>query len=534
MYTTRNKKSRGKALFKENNKHKNQGLFSIKNTLPKNLLREYNKSWSKSFYENVFCQIDETILDILFSKNYSRPNTPVNIYIALEILKEDFGLSDEELLRRFHFDTLFMLAMGIEQIGEATISPRAFYYMRYRIVKYEIETGKKLLDTVFKSINEKYIKKFNIDKKQKRIDSTLIGSNIRRLSRIKLFIEVLRNFLRTLDNKHLRKVVKKIKDYRDIDVENFVYKLSKEDSKIKENEFAEYLYKIKWIFEKDEVIRNTKEYKLVERVVNEHLNIDENKKVELKSYSELKSGSLQSPYDPDATYRKKRGKQSIGYSVTAVETCSKDNNLQLITDVFTDKNNVDDAKILANNFDKICDSGTEEIIADGGYSSSEVREKSKKKGVTVITTAIQGKKIKPNASHFVVKDGKLIRCSHGKIPINQIADDDKITAFFSHESCIDCPFDCKIAKNKKKPNRLVLTKINIEADEQREKFTDREYLRKCRLRPAVEGTMFQLKLHLRNNKSRFRGQVKIHARNVLRAMSINFKRAFAASSRAII
>ena len=123
-----------------------------------------------------------------------------------------------------------------------------------------------------------------------------------------------------------------------------------------------------------------------------------------------------------------------------------------------------------------------------------------------------------------MKGDEIISCPNGKSPESQEADDDKTVAYFCHNSCKDCKLDCIIKKNKIKSHRLVIKKSQLESEKRRELFNDAEYLRKCRLRPAVEGTMFQMKLHMRNGKSRFRGKIKIRGRSILRAMAINFKR----------
>lgn len=525
-------------MFKPNEINLEQELFSVKNTLPDNLKKRYDKSWGKSFFENVFTQIDESIFSVLFSENFSRPNNAVNIYASLEILKETFGINDEELLDRFHFDNMFLFAMGLDEVGEKTISERAFYYMRKRVVEYEEQTGINLFDVLLKNINSHYLDKFKISKKQIRIDSTLIGSNIRKLNRIKLFIEVLKVFLKSLDNKKLKKVVTEIKDFKNVDAENFVYTLSSDNSKDKEKEIAEHLYKMKWIFENDEDIKDTEKYKMLAQVVNEQLNISKNgKKVDLKDVSELKGSSIQSPFDTDATYKKKGTQARHGNSVTAVETCDKDNPFQLITNVITEKNIIDDSTILEDNFEEIVDPETKDLMGDGAYQSEEIRKKAKKAEVSLVTTAIKGRKIDKNklsSTDFEIKSDEIIKCPRGEKPLNQSVDDDKIIAYFSHASCDGCKLNCLIKKNKRKEHRLVFEKSRIELDKQRLLFNDRDYLRKCRLRPAVEGTMFQFKLHLRNGKSKFRGTIKNRCRNTLRGIGINFKKVHAFATRKMV
>lgn len=498
--------------------------------MPDNLKKKFEKTWAKNFYEDVFCRIDETIFKPLFSEKNSKPNTPVNIYVSLEILKELFGLSDEKLLDEFHFNNLFIFAMGLNRIGEKTISERAFYYMRSRVVDYEDKNGINLFENVFANLKDDYIKKLGISKKIKRIDSTLIGSNIRRLNRLKLFLEVLKCFLSELDENSLGKLSDEIRKYKGVSTENFAYALNNEESKLKIKEIAEYLYRIKVLFENDS-IKESDSYKILERLVHEQINISDNgEKVELKAPKDLSSSSLQSPHDPDATYRKKRNQTSQGYSVSVAETCDPENEIQIITDVIVEENNIDDSKILENNFEEIMEDETEEVIVDGAYLNKNVQEKLSSSEKNIVTTAIRGKKPASNkvsSTDFEIEDNKIIKCPHGMKPTDQEFTEDKITARFSHESCAGCPLNCIIRKNKRKAHVLELKKSKILSDIQREKYNDREYLKKCKLRPAVEGTMFQIKLHLRNGKSKYRGKIKVRCSSILRSIAINFRRVHA-------
>ena len=502
-------------------------LFSEKNMMPENLRKRYDKTWAKGFYEDVFCRIDENIFEVMYSKKISRPNIPVNIYVSLEILKELFGISDEELLDRFHFDNLFIFAMGLNRIGDKTISERAFYYTRSRVLNYEDKTGINLFAEVFSNLKDNYIKKFGISQKVKRIDSTLVGSNIRRLNRLKLFLEVLGYFLKDIDKESFAKISEEIKEYKTVNTENYVYSLSSDDSKTKIQKIAEHLYKLKILFSNDSV-SESESYKILERLVNEQIEItDEGEKIRLRNNKDLTSSCLQSPYDPDATYRKKGSQAKQGYSVTIAETCSPDNELQIITDVIVEENNIDDSKILEDNFEEILGDETEEIIADGAYSNKNVQEKLSTSGKDIVTTAIRGRKPdndKVSSTDFEIENNRIIKCPDGMEPIEQEFSEGKITARFSHECCSNCSMNCFIRKNKYKPHVLEITKERLQMDMQREKYNDRDYLRKCKLRPAVEGTMFQMKLHLRNGKSKYRGKVKVKCSSILRSIAINFKR----------
>ncbi len=148
----------------------------------------------------------------------------------------------------------------------------------------------------------------------------------------------------------------------------------------------------------------------------------------------------------------------------------------------------------------------------------------------IVTTAIRGRKPESDkvcSTDFEIENNRIIRCPHGKTPMSQEFVNGKIIARFSHESCESCPKKCFIRKNKRKPHVLEISEERLQMDMQREKYNDSDYLRKCKLRLAVEGTMFQIKLHLRNGKSRYRGKIKVKCSSIMRSIAINFKRVHA-------
>ena len=420
--------------------------------------------------------------------------------------------------------------MGLNRVGEKTISERAFYYMRRRVVEYEEKTGINLFEKIFLKLKDDYIEKFGISQKVKRIDSTLIGSNIRRLNRLKLFLEVLSYFLKNIDESSLVELPEEIKGYKDVTPENYVFSLNSDETKTKIQEIAEHLYRIKVLFANDSV-SESKAYRILARLVDEQIDsTGKGKPIKLKNQSELTSSCLQSPYDSDATYRKKGNQARQGYSVSIAETCDSDNEVQVITDVITEENNVDDSRILEDNFDRIMGEETEEIIADGAYANKNVQEKLTDSKKNIVTTAIRGRKPdsdKVRSTDFEIENNRVIRCPYGMVPISQEFVNSKIVARFSQESCEACPLNCIIRKNKHKPHVVEITKERLQMDMQREKYNDSEYLRKCKLRPAIEGTMFQMKLHLRNGKSRYRGKIRVRCSSNVRSMAINFKRVHA-------
>ena len=82
-------------MFKANDQHSQMPMFSSISSLPKKILKRLKASWAGTFYREIFVRIDEKTFAVLYSDEASRPNTPVNVLVGLEILKSGFGWSDD-------------------------------------------------------------------------------------------------------------------------------------------------------------------------------------------------------------------------------------------------------------------------------------------------------------------------------------------------------------------------------------------------------------------------------------------------------
>lgn len=86
--------------------------------------RFLEKSWAKSFAENIFPNIDEEPFSVLYSDKASRPNTPVNVIIGSMILKEMLGDTDDELVESLVFDVRYQYALHTTSYEEQPLSDR--------------------------------------------------------------------------------------------------------------------------------------------------------------------------------------------------------------------------------------------------------------------------------------------------------------------------------------------------------------------------------------------------------------------------
>ena len=96
--------------------------------------RFLSKSWAHAFSEYVFPYINEERFAVLYSDNpASRPNTPVNIIIGMELLKELHGMTDDEVLEAVILEFRFQHALRSTSFSEQPVSDRTLSRFRARL-----------------------------------------------------------------------------------------------------------------------------------------------------------------------------------------------------------------------------------------------------------------------------------------------------------------------------------------------------------------------------------------------------------------
>ena len=134
----------------------------------------------------------------------------------------------------------------------------------------------------------------------------------------------------------------------------------------------------------------TSEYQLLIRVLNEQTVKDDNGTFSLKSSdSDMNSEILQNPADPDATYRKKAGKEHRGYIANVVKESNGTDSLTV--DYQFEKNTYSDSQFVKDSIDRQSESEmTVTLTADGGYCGNENTKLAKGKNIELITTDLKG------------------------------------------------------------------------------------------------------------------------------------------------
>ena len=84
-------------------------------------------------------------LSVLYSSNASRPNTPVNVCIGALIIKELFGISDDEVVENLMLDPRYQYALHTSSFEEQPLSDKTLTRFRKRCYDYESIHGIDLL-----------------------------------------------------------------------------------------------------------------------------------------------------------------------------------------------------------------------------------------------------------------------------------------------------------------------------------------------------------------------------------------------------
>ena len=150
-----------------------------------------------------FPMIDENRFECLYSDKASRPNTPVNVVIGALIIKELFNLSDDEIVEDILLDPRFQYALHTTNFEEQPISDKSLSRFRQRYYDYERLNNIDLYKGCVTDLAAKTAKLMKIDGRIRRMDSLMVESNIRKLSRMELLYRCISKLVKYLhDNGH--------------------------------------------------------------------------------------------------------------------------------------------------------------------------------------------------------------------------------------------------------------------------------------------------------------------------------------------
>ena len=146
--------------------------------------------WAGCFRRNITEKIDELPYAALYSTLPSRPNAPVRVQIGMMLLEQIFRMTETEVRNGTIFDMQIQYAVGIENTENIDISERTLQRFRKACLIYETTTGTDLLHNTIVALAKESAELMDIDGTKLRMDSLMIESNIKTLSRIEILYQV--------------------------------------------------------------------------------------------------------------------------------------------------------------------------------------------------------------------------------------------------------------------------------------------------------------------------------------------------------
>jgi len=485
-------------MFRANDQHNQQTVFDSTQWMNPKVREKLSKSWAPIFYEHVFSRINEEPFSVLYG-NTGNPNFPVNILLSLEYIKYMKDFSDLDLLDAFSFDYQVNHAVGIHTLGEKNLAERTLYYFRERIYEYCLRNPDKedLLFDQFIILLRDFADKANIMLDKQRSDTTMFMSNIKKAGRMSLAHDVLVVAVKAIPENFRTQTLSEVlvPGFKN----DVLYRTNNQnrDSKLATllNLCAEALEILKALPGEAGV----EEEKLVKRFLNEQSILDEDTgKRSPKPKNEIATGTLQSAYDHDATYRTKGTVSQSGYVLEISETCGRENPFQLITDYKVEPNNVSDQKIMEGRLELISENtGCTDMYLDGGYHSEDVHKTAAENGIEIHLTNMSGDKQtkKLPVSEFTIDEETNVihQCPGGYVPTHAGVSGGQTVAHFAHDACANCGYagQCHI----KKQIKDCVVRISLKAVEASRKREDMkaDRVENTSMRAGIEGSNSALK-----------------------------------------
>jgi len=511
-------------MFRENKKHTQGNLFGFHSTLPKKQQELLEKSEEYKFYELIFCKIQEKDYEVLYSATDSRPNSSVNSLVSSLILMQRYSWTYKELFKNINFNLLTKTALGLSELDDIPFSEATIFNFQNRLANYEMESGVNLLEKTFDNLTSVELKQLKLKTNIQRTDSFFAASNIRNYSRLQLLIEVILRLYRSLSKNDQKYFKESLSSYTTKSSEKYIYDLSSKDLPREIEKIGNLYYRLYEVLKG--AYSEEKAFKIFVRVYKEHFKI-EDKQVKVKFSEELTSGSLQSPDDIDATYRRKGKIESRGQKISITETANPDNEINLITDVIVKANNVDDSRMLNERLDRIKTKtpDIEELHFDGGYGSKANDEKFEELEIRPVQTAIKGKEAKVKFSIKEVSENEyIVSCPNQEV--KSTLGKKRFKSEFIETICSMCSKSEECSATKRKQIRVFYFDRSEYLKQKRIESINQLPKSRRNLRNNVEASVCEFTRKIKNGKLKVRGLFKTSLFAFTNAISINFGRIF--------
>lgn len=318
-------------------------LFQTSELLPDDKRQRLKGTWAWQFRTQALPLIDEELFRELYCADNGRPNKPVQTVVGVLVLKEMFDLTDEETLGNVDFDTRWQVALNLTP-EDAHCCQKTLHNFRAKLL------GNDKAKLLFAQMTDGMLHALGLSAERQRLDSTHITSNIARLTRLGLFCETIRVFLRALKQalpEQFARVPGALRGryLKEDDRETRYHDAKSGEAPRRLRVCARDVFRLVKRFQDLPEVRALPALGLLSRLLLEQCEISVEAPrseaddadagepwvpVQLKESAAVSPASLQSPHDIDVTYSGHKGK---GYEVQVAETVGNGEKPELLTQV---------------------------------------------------------------------------------------------------------------------------------------------------------------------------------------------------------
>ena len=518
--------------------------------------KRLERSWAEVFRNEALPLIDEERFAPMYCVDNGRPNRAVQTVLGVHLLKEMFNLTDDEALEQLEFNLLWHHALRLD-IEETHLPQKTLHNFRVRLMQHD---GGRL---AFQETTDRIIQALGIRTGKQRLDSTHIMSNIATLTRLGLFCETMRLFLRAL-----RWEAPRASPWGSGGPPRALYEGRRRGDPLRgrphgggsATPFGLCPGPLPAGVDRfhGTTAAQLEEYRLLERLLREQCHVGKHQDgrprdddddageckvpVALKDPKQVSADSLQSPHDPDVTYSGHKGK---GYEVQVAETCHEENATQLITHVEVTPSSGSDTDVSVPVVDGLAERKVrpDELFADTAYGSGRNAFEASRRG-TELVSPVAGSA--PGNSHEGEGDGPppltaadfqidvtgeqatVCPAGHPSIEEYELKDaPERVEVHFAGTTCEPCPLRsrCPVKLDRRTGAYVLkadLVKVNIERRRRAE--ATEEWRKRYAIRAGIEGTNSELKRAHGLGRLRVRGGRRVRLAVYLKALACNFKR----------
>jgi hypothetical protein len=471
-----------------------------------------------------------------FSRELGAPTKELYSMAGLVFLTDFFDWTAQESAEAYIFRNDVQYALNLEpgvEVSSRTVE-------RYQKLFREDE----LAAQVFHDVTIGLAEKLELDVSRQRLDSTHVFSHMASFGRTKLMAVAIKRFLtqviRHAPEQYAALPEEFRKRYEPAESQLFAGAKDADARQRSRQQAAEDLCWIIEHFANCPDMTGRSSYKALVTIFGQQCELSEGKVV-----VKVKTGGdcVQNPSDLDAGYDAHKGK---GYQAQITETCSAENEVQLITAALPQSAAEPDGAAVVPMLDQLEDSKLlpEEMLADTLYCGDENVQAAEDRGVELVGP-IPGREPASDPGALTLDDfavdertGRVEACPQGHTPLvverNEEAGTTRIE--MAAAACEGCPFrkSCPIHKTRDGRYELDFTDKDYRIAGRRREQDTPVFAERYRTRSGIESTNSGLKnrLGLKRLRVRGRGSVfrvilhKVAGWNVLRAAASKKLRAW--------